>query len=170
MNRFPVHDPASASGRAGDLLAGVIERNGDAGDMVRTMAGSPTVLAGYLDLSAAAKRAGLDRRISERIALAVQTWIGCAKCLAAHTDAAARLGLSSTEISLATQGTSQDARIAAMVAFGLRVLVEPASISASDIDELRSLGYDDREILDVVALVALQQLTGSFNLVAGLEP
>ena len=57
-----------------------------------------------------------------------------------------------------------------MVAFGLRVLVEPASISASDIDELRSLGYDDREILDVVALVALQQLTGSFNLVAGLEP
>ena len=69
MSRFPLHDPASAPGRASGLLAGVIERNGDAGDMVRTMAGSPTVLAGYLDLSAAAKRAGLDRRISERIAL-----------------------------------------------------------------------------------------------------
>jgi hypothetical protein len=32
------------------------------------------------------------------------------------------------------------------------------------------VGYSDREILDVVGLVALNVLTGSFNLVAGLEP
>jgi hypothetical protein len=43
-------------------------------------------------------------------------------------------------------------------------------VSNESIPGARRLGYDDRQILDVVALVALQQLTGSFNLVAGLEP
>jgi hypothetical protein len=31
-------------------------------------------------------------------------------------------------------------------------------------------GWSDRVLADVVGLVALNQLTGAFNLVAGLEP
>jgi alkylhydroperoxidase family enzyme len=50
------------------------------------------------------------------------------------------------------------------------VLREPAAIDDVDLDRLRDFGYSDRQIADTVALVALNQLTGSFNLVAGLEP
>ena len=42
--------------------------------------------------------------------------------------------------------------------------------AARNIDALRGLGSRDRDILDVVGLVALNVLTGTFNLVAGLEP
>jgi hypothetical protein len=35
---------------------------------------------------------------------------------------------------------------------------------------LRAYGYRDEQIAEVVALVALQQLSGAFNLVAGIEP
>jgi hypothetical protein len=35
---------------------------------------------------------------------------------------------------------------------------------------LRAHGWRDRDVLDVVGLVALNVLTGSFNLVAGIEP
>src|SRR5918994_1973005 len=35
---------------------------------------------------------------------------------------------------------------------------------------LRANGWRDRDVLDVVGLVALNVLTGSFNLVAGIEP
>jgi AhpD family alkylhydroperoxidase len=168
--RFPTHTPESAVGKAGDLLGDIIARSGSAGPMVRTMAGSPSVLGGYLDLSRAMKRTRLERALTERISLAVQAKLDCALCLAAHTSGARAAGVSDAEIELAKQGTSSDPTIAAIVDFGRRVHAEPASITTADIEELRRLGYRDRDVLDVVGLVALNVLTGSFNLVAGLEP
>ena len=60
--------------------------------------------------------------------------------------------------------------VAAMIALGLQVYREPASITDEQIDELRGFGYSDREISDVVGVVSLNILTGAFNLVAGLTP
>ena len=65
---------------------------------------------------------------------------------------------------------SADARIDTIVDFGLRVYTDPSSVSDDDIAGLRILGLGDREILDIVGLVALNVLTGTFNLVAGLRP
>lgn len=138
--------------------------------MVATMAGSPSVLPGYLELSRAMGRSRLPRPVSERISLAVQASLDCRLCLQAHTDAARAAGLSEAEIGLAKAGTSADPAIAPIVAFGRRVHLEPSSIIDADIDVLRQLGLRDRDVLDVVGLVALNVLTGSFNLVAGLEP
>jgi AhpD family alkylhydroperoxidase len=168
-SRFPSHTPESAVGRAGDLLGDIVARTGSAGAMVRTMAGSPSVLGGYLELSRAMKRSRLDRAVSERISLAVQARLGCELCLAAHADGARTAGVTEAEIELAQRGTSSDPAIAAIVAFARRIDTEPSTVTAEHVDELRRLGYRDRDILDVVGLVALNVLTGAFNLVAGLE-
>lgn len=167
--RFPSHTPDTAVGKAADLLGDIVERNGSAGTMVRTMAGSASVLAGYLDLSRAMKRSKLDRHLSERISLAVQDRLGCGLCLQAHTSAAMALGISDDEIIRAREGGSADERIRAVVAFGRRVYTDPSSISDDDVIDLRLLGLSDRETLDIVGLVALNVLTGTFNLVAGLR-
>ena len=57
-----------------------------------------------------------------------------------------------------------------MISFAVRVLVEPAALTDDDLAALRAHGWSERTQADVVGLVALNQLTGSFNLVAGLEP
>jgi AhpD family alkylhydroperoxidase len=168
--RFTSHTPESAVGKASDLLGGIVARNGSAGPMVRTMAGSPSVLGGYLELSRAMKRSRLDRAVSERISLAVQARLGCEVCIAAHTSGARDAGVSDEEIELAKQGTSSDPTIAPLVELARRVDRQPAAVTAEHIEELRHLGYRDRDILDVVGLVSLNVLTGAFNLVAGLEP
>lgn len=168
--RFPSHTPGTAVGKAADLLGDIIERHGSAGTMVRTMAGSASILAGYLELSRAMKRSTLDRQLSERISLAVQDQLGCGLCLQAHTSAAQALGISETEIARARKGGSADARINVVVDFGRRAYTDPSSISDDDVIGLRSLGLTDREILDIAGLVALNVLTGTFNLVAGLRP
>ena len=168
--RFTAHDPTTAVGRAAELLDGIVARNGDAGTMVRTMAGAPSVLAGYLDLSRAMKRTGLPRALTERISLAVQAQLGCGLCLAAHTEGARAAGVDDEDIELAKQGTARDPKVAALVGFAWHVYSDAAGISSAEIDELRRLGYRDRDVLDVVGLVALNVLTGTFNLVAGLEP
>lgn len=167
--RFPSYTPDTAVGKAADLLADIIERHGSAGAMVRTMAGSASILGGYLDLSRAMKRSKLDRQLSERISLAVQDKLGCGLCLQAHTSAAEALGISRDEITRARIGGSADPRINAVVDFGRRVHTDPSSISDDDVRGLRSIGLTDRDILDIVGLVALNVLTGTFNLVAGLR-
>ncbi|SFB05879.1 uncharacterized peroxidase-related enzyme [Amycolatopsis marina] len=170
MRHLDPLEPAEAPQKSRELLTQIIERHGSAGDMIRTMAHSPAVLQGYLDFSRAMKRTRLPRALSEKISLAVQEWIGCALCLEAHAEAGRAAGLTETDIALARDATATDRREAALVSFGLRVLAEPSSITNDDVAGLRAHGWSDRLIADVVGLVALNQLTGSFNLVAGIEP
>jgi uncharacterized peroxidase-related enzyme len=159
-----------APSKARELVDEYAARAGAPGLMVRTMATAPAVLRGYLDLNRAMKRSHLDRRITERIALAAQTWIGCEYCVAAHTAAARKLGLDDRDIELAKQGTATDPAIASIVAFGQQVIAAPAEISDADVERLRTHGYRDEQILEVVGIVSLMLLTGAFNLVAGIEP
>lgn len=170
MPRIRPLEPADAPDGAREILDDLIGRHGDAGAMVRTMAHSPALLRGYLDLSRAMKRAKLSRAVSEKVSLAVQGWIGCELCLEAHTAAGRAAGLTETDISLARQGTATDPAEAALLAYALRVLVEPSTLSDDDHADLRDRGWSQRTIADIVGLVALNQLTGSFNLVAGLRP
>ncbi|MDV8006900.1 MULTISPECIES: carboxymuconolactone decarboxylase family protein [unclassified Rhodococcus (in: high G+C Gram-positive bacteria)] len=170
MSRLESLTPATAVGTSKDLLAELVNRHGQVGDMVAAMAHSPAVLGGYLQLSRAMKRAKLSRKITERISIAVQVQQGCAVCLEAHVVAAHAHGVEADEIERARAGTSADPAIAAMIDFGLRVYREPASISDEHIAGLRAHGYGDREIADVVGIVALNVLTGAFNLVAGVKP
>ena len=170
MGRIDPLELDAATGKAKELLDEYRSHGGDAGPMVRTMARAPVVLRGYMDLSRTAKRSHVDRRIAERINLAVHEWLRCAYCLDAHTRAARKLGLAEEEIQLARQGTAADPEIAALVAYGRQLIAAPAEVSDAQIAELHGYGYSDEQIAEVVALVALQQLSGAFNLVAGIEP
>lgn len=158
-----------AQGKARELLDEVVERGGDAGPMVRAMANAPALLRGYLDLTRAMKRSHVDRRITERINLAVHESLGCDYCLVAHTRAARGLGVPDDEIALARRGSSRDPAIASILAFARQILTAPAEIGDADIDRLRGHGYDDEQIAEVAGLVSLQLLTGAFNLIAGIH-
>ncbi len=169
--RFTAHTPTTATGRARDALTQLWDRHGDnVSAMTRTMAGSPSVLEGYLDLSRAMKRTTLSRPLSEQISLSIQQHLDCAMCLTAHTSAARAVGLSDDDIALARAGTATDPAAAALIAYATQVHRAPSTVTGQQIDRLRRLGHSDRQLLDVVALVALNHLTGAFNLVAGFHP
>ncbi|MDK0524421.1 carboxymuconolactone decarboxylase family protein [Streptomyces sp. ML-6] len=170
MPRLTRLTPDTAVGASRDLLADLVSRHGHVGDMVSTMAHSPAVLGGYLQLGRAMGRAKLDRRISERISIAVQALQGCGLCLDAHVGAARAMGVDEEEIERARTGTSADPAIAAIIALALQVYREPTSITDEQVDALREHGYSDRAMADVVGVVALNILTGAFNLLAGLTP
>jgi AhpD family alkylhydroperoxidase len=171
MSSIEPIDLDAATGKAKALLDEYTTRGGgEPGPMVLAMANAPVLLRAYLDLNRAMKRTHLDRRIVERINLAVHEHLGCEYCLVAHTRAARQLGLTDEDIELARQGTATDPAIAAMVAFARQVLVAPRDVTDAQVDELRSHGYDDEAISEVPGLVSLQLLTGGLNLVAGIEP
>ncbi|GGS62187.1 carboxymuconolactone decarboxylase family protein [Nonomuraea spiralis] len=170
MRRLAALDPAEAPEKSRPILEDIVARHGGVGDMVSTMAHSPALLQGYLDFSRAMKRVKIPRALGEKISLAVQEWIGCGTCLAAHTEAALAAGLTETDVALARQGTSADAREAALIGVAVRVLVEPSAITDEDVAGLRAHGWSDRVIAEVVGLVSLNLLTGAFNLLVGNQP
>ncbi|MFC7622271.1 carboxymuconolactone decarboxylase family protein [Microlunatus sp. GCM10028923] len=170
MPRLSALTPETATGRSQDLLGELVARHGQVGTMVSTMAHSPAVLGGYLHLSRAMGRAKLDRKLSERISIAVQTQQGCGLCLESHVAAARKLKITEEEIDNARAGRSADPKITAIIELGLQVYREPTSITDAQFAELREYGYSDRELADVVGVVALNLLTGAFNLLAGLRP
>ncbi|SEG39748.1 alkylhydroperoxidase AhpD family core domain-containing protein [Nonomuraea solani] len=170
MRRLTALDPDEAPGKSRELLTDLVERHGSVGEMVATMAHSPALLEGYLGLTRAMKRSKIPRPLSEKISLAAQEWIGCEMCRQAHAQAARKAGLSEQDIALARQGTATDAREAALIGAALRVLTEPASFSDEDVAELRAHGWSDRVLAEIVGLVALNLMTGAFNLLAGIEP
>ncbi|GAA0911990.1 alkylhydroperoxidase [Nonomuraea longicatena] len=170
MRRLTALQPEQAQGKSRELLTDIVERRGSAGEMVATMAHSPALLEGYLNLSRSMKRIKIPRPLSEKISLAVQEWIGCGMCKEAHEHAALTAGLSENDIALARQGTSTDAREAALIGVAVRVLAEPSSLTDEDVAELREHGWSDRVIAEVVGLVSLNLMTGAFNLLAGIEP
>lgn len=169
MSVFTPFTPETATGRPQELLRALADRDGNVGPMVGTMAHSPAVLQGYVELSKAMKRAKLAPRISERIALAVQQRQGCEVCLAFHTDAARALGIVESEIQGARLGTSEDPTAAAAIRFALQVHAAPWSITDADRQVLLDLELSEQEIADIVGLVALQVLTGAFNLATGVS-
>ena len=105
MPRFDRLTPATAVGTSKDLLADLIAKHGQIGDMTATMAVSPAVLSGYLQLSKAMRRTKLSRKTSERIWIAGQEQQGCGLCLQSHVDAARWLGIDEKEIDRERNGT-----------------------------------------------------------------
>jgi len=170
MSRIAALTPSSAQGAAQEMFTDLVARHGQVGSMVSTMAHSPAVLGGYLQLSKAMKRAKLSRRISELVSIAVQARQGCQLCLDAHIAAARAFGVTDAEIAAAREGTSPDPAVAAMIALGLAIYSNPTTITDDQVAELHAFGYTDREIVDAVGIVALNVLTGAFNLTAGLGP
>lgn len=170
MPRLARLTPQTAVGASRDLLSDLVSRHGQVGDMVSTMAHSPAVLSGYLQLSRAMRRAKLNRKVSERISIAIQAQQGCGLCMESHVGAARSAGVDEEEIHRARAGTSADPAVAAIIALALQIYREPATITDEQIEVLGEHGYSDREIADVVGIVTLNILTGAFNLVAGLTP
>ena len=56
------------------------------------------------------------------------------------------------------------------MSFGQQAIAAPSEVTDEQVDDLHAHGNTDEQIAEVVGLVSLQQLTGVFNLVAGIYP
>jgi alkylhydroperoxidase family enzyme len=86
-----------------------------------------------------------------------------------HSRAARNAGLALDEVALARDFNSKDPRQAALLRY-LRALVEDQGHAPMHLhEEAREAGWDDEEILEAIAAVALEAFTAMVN-VAGEIP
>ncbi len=168
MSRIPtpatIQDAPSA---AQPLLEAVKKQLGVVPNMFRLIANSPTALESYLDLSGGLNRGSLPAPTRERIALAVAEINGCTYCLSAHTYLGKHLAkLDEAEMIANRNGASNDPKADAAVRFAVKVVREHGHVGEADIAAVKSAGYDDAQVIEIVLHVALNTWTNYINEVA----
>ena len=145
------------------LIATASVDNGLASNLIKSMAQSPSVLEGYMQFSRALKGGKLYQEDREQIALVVAQTNLCEYSLAHHTALAKKLGLTDDQIMASREGRAADRKLDAALRFARDLVAENGDCSPV---ELQRIGFTDREIVEIVALVSLNIFENYFNMVA----
>jgi alkylhydroperoxidase family enzyme len=105
----------------------------------------------------------------ERIALAVAEHYHSEPGIAMHSRAARGAGVALDEVANARQFTSKDEREDALLRYLKAVLEQGGRAPMHLHEEAREAGWDDEQILEAIAAVALEAFTAMVN-VAGEVP
>jgi AhpD family alkylhydroperoxidase len=163
MQTIPAIQPEHADISTKRLLDGVNKERGGLSNMIKTMAQSPRALEGYLCFRKALGGSSLTPQIREQIALTVAQTNLCEYSLAEHGHLAAQLGLPNAEILASSEARANDRKTESVLRFARGLAAGRGEGSAV---ELKERGYSDADIIDVIALVALNVFENLVNDVA----
>jgi len=169
VSRLPAIQTESATGKAKQLLEAVQAKLKITPNMTRVMANSPAVLEAYLQFSGALAGGLLDAKLREQLALEVGEQNSCQYCVSAHTAIGHMVGLPDSEIDSARNANSSSPRNAAALKFAHAVVAGKGNVSDADVASVRAAGFNDGEIAEIIAHVALNIFTNYFNTAAQVE-
>lgn len=169
MSRFQIHDDLTAPEGSVKVLRGALASGGQLPNFLGVLAGSPAALRAYARFRSELRHGRLTWATLERIALAVADHYHSEPGIAIHSRTARAAGLELDEVALARQFTSKDPREAALLQYLRALVVETGRPPMHMHEEAREAGWDDEQILEAIAAVALEQFTAMVN-VAGEVP
>ncbi|QEG40888.1 carboxymuconolactone decarboxylase family protein [Roseimaritima ulvae] len=169
MSRIPQISPATATGTTAELFAAVKGKLGMVPNMMQAIGNSSAALNAYLQFSGSLAGGSLSNQQREQIALAVGEANHCDYCLAAHSALGKMAGLSPEQIRDARRGQAVASESDALLRFAAKLVSDRGHVTNEDLQALRSQGFSDSDITEVVANVALNIFTNYFNHVADTD-
>ena len=163
MSRINKINPDEASGKSKELLDTVKSKMGMVPNILRIYANAPAALEAYLNFSGALQQGVLNAKEREQISLVVSEANQCEYCLSAHSAVGKMVGLKENEILEARRGKSTDERTAAILEFALLIVEKRGFVSNEELENARSAGLSDEEIVEIIANVAYNIFTNYFN-------
>ncbi|HEY9272748.1 carboxymuconolactone decarboxylase family protein [Achromobacter sp.] len=163
MSRVPLIDASSASADRKALLTQIHGAFGATPNMFKAVANSPAALQSMWGAFGALGGGVIPAKLGEQIAVAVADRNACEYCLAAHTALGRKAGASAEEMSAAQGGEAADPKTAAALRFALKLVEARGQASEADVQAVRAAGYNDQEIVEILAHVALNLFTNYVN-------
>jgi AhpD family alkylhydroperoxidase len=169
MSRFQIHDDLTAPDGSIPVLRGALATGGQLPNFLGVLAGSPAALRAYARFRSELRHGKLTLATLERISLAVAEYYQSEPGIVMHSRTARAAGLGIDEVAAARQFTSKDPREAALLRY-LDALLENRGRPPMHLhEEAREAGWEDEQILEAIAAVALESFTAMVN-VAGEVP
>ncbi len=168
-SRIAVTTEANAPDATKPILTQLKHAVGMVPNVYATIGHSPGSLASVLAWGNAVAKGGLSKREIEQLNLHISELNGCSYCVSAHAVGGTRAGLSAEEVTAARHGAGASERENALLAFARRVVRTGGSRAGTDLARLREAGVADAEVIDVLAVVALNTFRNAVNIVAQTE-
>jgi uncharacterized peroxidase-related enzyme len=163
MNRVPLIDRQATTPDRQALLDAIHGAFGATPNMFRAVANSPAALKSMWASFGALGGGVLPAKLGEQIAVAVADRNACEYCLAAHTALGRKAGASAEEMSAAQVGQSTDPKTSAALRFALKLVNARGQVDQADVQALRTVGFSDEEVVEILAHVALNLFTNYVN-------
>ncbi len=154
---------ANAAPASQEMLKQIHAAFGATPNMFKAVSNSPAALKSMWGSFGALGAGTLGAKLGEQIAVAVANRNRCEYCLAAHTVLGQGAGVSGTDMSAAQVGKSANPKTQAALTFALNIVEHRASISQADVEAVRAAGFNDGEIVEIMAHVALNLFTNYVN-------
>jgi uncharacterized peroxidase-related enzyme len=166
MSRISAIETAEATGKAKQLLEGVQAKLGITPNLMKTLAHAPAALEGYLNFNGALAHGVLNPKFREKLAITIAQANSCEYCLSAHTAIGGMAGVPAAELAESRSAHSADPKQDAGLQFAQKVVVQRGEVSDRDLEQVRTAGYSDAEIVEIIGHVGLNIFTNYFNHVA----
>ena len=163
MSRITLIVPAEATGSVEQNFSEIKSAFGVVPNMFKAVGNSPSALSSLWGSFAALGGGRLGAKLGEQIAVAIADRNACHYCLAAHTGLGKRAGATAEEMAEAQAGRSADPRTAAALTFALNLVERRGSVESDDVNALVAAGFDEGEIVEIIAHVALNLFTNYVN-------
>ncbi len=154
-SRFHIHDELTAPERSLPILKGALSTGGQLSNFLGVLAGSPAVLRAYARFRSELRHGALPYATQQRVALAVAEHQKSEYALSTLQRTARDAGLGLDEIALAREFDSYDEREATLLRFVKALLDSDGAPPRHKHEEAREAGWDDEQILEAIAHVAL---------------
>jgi len=161
-------DAAKGTKEAQQLVEGLQKRLGITAEVMRIMAASPAAFDAYLGLKVALTRGALDAEFRQQILSAVEQSAACQCWHAPEKASRERVGGERP-----SGRSSPSARETAGLTFAVQCLISQGHVPYEAVERVRYAGYNDAEISEIVANVALSIFSNCLNHIAApgtLEP
>lgn len=167
-------DVEAADGKLAEIYAELVEKRGKVANILKVHSLSPDALGNHLDLYMTLMfgKSGLSRAEREAIAVVVSANNECAYCVHHHAEALRRYVKDDETLSLlmAADGLETlEPRLSNIVRHAEKLTTAPGAMTESDLGELRAVGLDDRDILDLSLITAYFNFVNRLALGLGVE-
>jgi uncharacterized peroxidase-related enzyme len=152
MPEFTIHDIDSAPTGAAEALRALEQGLGFVPNLAATMAESPVLVSGFVDLRktlAGGELTGIEREI---VALAVSLENECDYCMAAHSTFALMQKADEGAVAAARAGEEpSDPKLAELYRFARRLVSKRGHVTEEETQALLDAGYSREALFEVVA-------------------
>ena len=170
MIDFEKHTIETAPEAAKPILQSALKGYGFVPNLYAAMAEAPTILEGYMSLSAIFGKTDLSETEQQIILMTNNRLNGCKYCMAAHTTLSQIAGIDSDIIEALRYDTPiADIKLEALRQFSIAVNETRGWPNDAQLEALLAAGYSRQTVLEVILGTALKVLSNYTNHVADTE-
>ena len=163
MPRLQSIEPEQATGKTAAIYGKVKSWMKRVPNLYKGLGNSPQALEGYLMLADLIGQGSLTPQEQQIVFMVANEFNECHYCVAAHSPGLKAVGFDDEAMLDIRRGKAEDPKHQALIDFVRRVLETKGFVSNAELAAVKAAGYSDRNIADLMPILAQKLMSNYFN-------